>query len=312
MAASANPPSAPMSSEGPRQRPVLAIVCRLLAGLALTTVLMLVKLGAERGIDLPQMLFVRQAMMVPILLGWLAWHKELHLMRTDRIRSHAARAITGQIGMVLNFVAPILLPLAVATTFSFSSPIFAVVLSAVLLREHVGVWRWLATTIGFVGVVLLADPFNASVPALGAIVAIGAAFMVALISVQIRDLAQSEHPIAIVTYFAIFASPVFFAVSLFFDWNLGATDWLLVVAMGITGTMAQLLLTISLRLGSVATVIGMDYVALLWATGYGWFVFDSLPPASLWIGAPFIIFAGSIIVWREHVLSRQRNEVPLR
>ena len=66
--------------------------------------------------------------------------------------------------------------MAVATTLSFTSPMFAVVLSAVLLREHVGRWRWLAATLGFAGVALVADPFHLTVPVFGALVAIGGAF----------------------------------------------------------------------------------------------------------------------------------------
>ncbi|MBS7668470.1 DMT family transporter [Croceicoccus gelatinilyticus] len=295
-----------------QHRPVLALAIRFFAGLALATMLMLVKLGKTRGIDLPHMLLARQALTIPILLGWLAMRGKLHIMRTDRIGSHAFRAGTGTIGMVLNFAAPTLLPLAVATTLSFTSPMFAVVLSALLLREHVGKWRWLAATLGFVGVALVADPFHATVPMFGALVAIGGAFMVALISIQIRDLTKTEDSVAIVTWFAIFGTPVLFIVSLFYDWNVDAGDILVLLGIGVSGVAGQLLLTASLRFGPVSTVIIMDYMALIWATTYGWLIFENLPPASLWLGAPIVILAGGIIVWREQKLAKQRNEAAAR
>lgn len=307
MPQSANPPLPEA-----QHRPVLALAIRVLAGFALGTMFMLVKLGKSRGIDLPHMLLVRQAVTIPILLGWLAMRGRLHIMRTDRIGSHAFRAGTGTVGMVLNFAAPTLLPLAVATTLSFTSPMFAVVLSALLLREHVGKWRWLAATFGFIGVALVADPFNASVPLFGALVAIGAAFMVALVSIQIRDLTKTEDSVAIVTWFAIFATPVLFIASLFSDWNLDAEKALILLGIGLSGVAGQLLLTTSLRFGQVSTVIIMDYMALIWATTYGFLIFDNLPPASLWLGAPLIILAGAIIVWREQTLAKQRNEAALR
>jgi drug/metabolite transporter (DMT)-like permease len=59
-----------------------------------------------------------------------------------------------------------------------------------------------------------------------------------------------------------------------------------------------------LRFGKVSSVIVMDYSALFWATLYGWLLFDMLPPASTWLGAPIIIAAGIVIAWREHRLSR--------
>ncbi len=82
------------------------------------------------------------------------------------------------------------------------------------------------------------------------------------------------------------------------------TGWLLLLAIGISGVIGQLLLTAALRFGAVASVIVMDYSQLFWATLYGWLLFSSLPPASTWLGAPLIIAAGLVIAWREHRLSR--------
>ncbi|RVQ65474.1 DMT family transporter [Croceicoccus ponticola] len=298
-------PSANLQPSGPQQRPLFALMVRLGAAICLATMFMLIKLGDQRGIDLPQMLFIRQFATVPVLLGWLLLCGRITDMRSDRIGSHAARAITGSVGMVLNFLAPILLPLAVATTLGFTAPIFAVVLSYFVLRDHVGPWRWTATALGFAGIVIVADPFAASVPLLGAAVGIGGAFMVALISLQIRDLTRTENSIAIVTWFAIFASPFLFVASLFTSWDLSAVDWTILICLGISGIAAQMLLTTSLRLGSVASVIIMDYSMLLWATFYGWAVFDAWPPFTLWLGAPLVILAGTIIVWRERVLAKE-------
>lgn len=295
-------PSAPTVG----QRPLLALLVRLGAGACLATMFVLIKLGSERSIALPQMIFVRQFATIPVLLGWLAIRGQLSIMRSDRLGSHAGRAMTGSIGMVLNFASPILLPLAVATTLGFTAPIFAVVLSFLFLREDVGLWRSGATLLGFAGIVIVTDPFESSVPLLGAMVGIGAAFMVALISIQIRDLTRTENSLAIVTWFAIFSSPFLLVATFFTSWNLSPLDWLVMLGIAGFGIAAQILLTISLRLGSVVSVIIMDYSTLLWATLYGWFVFDAWPPRSLWLAAPLIILAGTVIVWRERIRSQEK------
>lgn len=301
MATSANP-----SSRAVGQRPLLALVVRLGSALCLATMFMLIKLGSQRGIDMPQMMFVRQFATIPILMGWMAMRGQLSLMRTERLGSHAGRAMFGTIGMVLNFAAPILLPLAVATTLGFTAPMFAVLLSFLILREHVGPWRWGAALLGFAGIVIVTDPFEASVPLLGAAAGVGGALMVALISIQIRDLSRTENSLAIVTWFAIFSSPFLLVASLFTSWDLSPTDWALMLAIGGFGIAAQVLLTTSLRLGSVVSVIIMDYSMLFWSTFYGWLVFDAWPPRSLWFGAPLVILAGTVIVWRERVLAREK------
>lgn len=288
----------------PKQRPLLALGVRLIAAACLATLYMLIKLASERGIALPQMLVMRQGVTVPLLLGWLAMRGRLGVMRSDRIGAHAGRAMTGTAGMVLTFASPIMLPLAVSATLGFTTPLFAVMLSFLILREHVGKWRWGATLVGLAGIVVVANPFEAVVSLPGLLVGIAAAFMVALISIQVRDLSRTEDPIAMVTWLSIFSLPLLMVASLFTSWQLDLGDWLVLIAIGLAGTLGQILLTYSLRLGSVASVIVMDYSMLLWSTGYGWLVFGALPPATLWFGAPLIIAAGLTIVWRERVLAK--------
>lgn len=302
--------SATISADPPRQRPLLALAIRLLSAVCLAVMFALIKLASERDVPLIQMLAIRQVMTIPLLIGWLAATGALGCLRTSRLRSHFTRATTGSFGMVLNFAAPTLLPLAVAATLGFTAPIFAVLLSFFLLREQVGRWRLTAAMLGLIGVAIVADPFGAELPPIGIAVGLGAAFMVALISVQVRDLARTEAPIAIVTWFAIFSSPVMLVASLFTTWSFAPIDMALLLAIGVVGTMGQICLTYSLQLGSVASVVVMDYSALLWSTLLGSFVFAALPPATLWLGAPLIIAAGIIIVWREQVKARQRPDAP--
>jgi drug/metabolite transporter (DMT)-like permease len=135
-------------------------------------------------------------------------------------------------------------------------------------------------------------------------VALSGAFMVALISIQIADLNRTDQPVTIVFYFALFSVPMTAVALPFVMTAHDETGWLLLLAIGITGVIGQLLLTAALRFGAVASVIVMDYSSLFWATLYGWLFFSSLPPPSTWLGAPLIIAAGLVIAWREHRLSR--------
>jgi drug/metabolite transporter (DMT)-like permease len=81
-------------------------------------------------------------------------------------------------------------------------------------------------------------------------------------------------------------------------------EWLLLVSIGVFGTFGQWLVSASLRHGAVASVIVMDYTSLIWATLYGWMIWNRFPPYTTWLGAPAIIAAGIIIAWREQRLAR--------
>jgi drug/metabolite transporter (DMT)-like permease len=282
----------------------LALLLRLAAAFVLATLVMLVKYTAESGVRFAEILFWRAFPSVPILAGWLALQGQLHRLRTQRMPAHLRRAALGMIGMVMTFGAPLLLPLAESTTLSFTTPLFAVVLSVLLLAERIGPWRWGAVMAGFLGIIVIAQPGQSHMPPLGVAVGLGAAFMVALISIQIRDLSRTDESIAIVFWFSAFSSATYALLLPFFVSHHTPFQWLLLVTIGVLGCLAQMLLTASLRFGRVASVIVMDYSSLIWATLYGWLVWDHMPPATTWLGAPLIIGAGALIAWREHRLSR--------
>ena len=301
-----------MSPAHPPHRPMLALVIRLGAIAAIATMGMLIKLVSERGVHLMEILFWRQAAALPIALALaMMMSGGLSRLKTRRLGTHAVRAAYGVAGMVLNFGAFILLPLAEATTFGFTAPIFAVVLSVILLREAVGIYRSAAVALGFIGVLVIARPGENDIPLLGAAVALGGAFMIALISIQIRDLNRTDKPLAIVFWFAAFSTPFAALFLPFVATGHDPAEWALLLGIGVVGTIGQFLLTTALRYGAVASVIVMDYSSLIWATLYGWLIWDQLPPTATWLGAPMIIAAGLIIAWREHYLSRTRAAQPV-
>jgi drug/metabolite transporter (DMT)-like permease len=286
---------------------MFALALRLLAMAAISVMLLLVKLTGTHGIWLPETLFWRQFLPGLALLGWLAGRGQLARLRTARPWVHARRAAIGGTGMFLTLGVVQILPLAEATVLGFTAPIFAVMLSVVLLGERVGPWRWAAVVLGLAGVVIIAGPDRAHIPVTGLATGISAAFMVALISIQLRDLGRTEEPVTIVFWFSAYCTPPF---ALFLLWtglpHHDLAGWAMLLGIGVTGLAAQLLMTAALRYGSVASVIVMDYSQFGWATLWGWLAFSSVPPAQTWIGAPAIIAAGLIIAWREHVRGVER------
>ncbi len=294
-----------------RPRPLLALGLRLATAATLATMAMLVKLAGERGVHLAELVFWRQAITLVCVVVLLAALGKLATVRTTRFGAHVRRAAYGITGMFFVYGAVILLPLAEATAISFTAPFFAVLLSVVLFRETVGRYRWGAVVLGFAGVLVLTQPgFGLGgaglVDPFGAAIALIAAFLVALISFQIQDLNTTEAPWSIVFWFVALTTPLTALALPFVIAPHPLEVWGIIVAMALCGALAQILLTTSLRFGSAGVILLMDYTSLLWATYYGWQVFDRTPPASLWLGAPLIIAAGLLIAWRERQLARQK------
>jgi drug/metabolite transporter (DMT)-like permease len=288
------------------QRPLLALLIRLGSAFVLSLMLVFVKLLHESGVSLTETLFWRQLPTVPILLAWFGLRGQLSVLRSDRLWAHGRRAASGLLGMFLNFGAVTLLPLAEATTLNFTTAIWAVILAGLVLRQHVGPWRWGAVLLGFAGVLVITRPGHSSIPPFGAAVALAAAFNIALISHQIRDLAQTDHPLTIVFWFAAVSVVLLAPAMPFVMTRHTGYQWGLLAGLALFGLAGQFLLTAALRYGAVASVIVMDYSSLIWATLFGWLVFGRLPPASTWAGVPLIVGAGLVITWREHRLSIER------
>lgn len=274
------------------------------AMLMLATMFMLIKLAGDAGIAAPEIMFWRQAVSLPVLIAGLFVTGKLGVLRTQRIGTHGRRALVGTIGLLCNVSAAILLPLPEATTLGFTTPVFAVLIAGLVLREKVGPWRWGAVVAGFVGVLIIAQPGQAPIPPLGLAAGLGAGLIVSIVSFQIRDLSRTEAPVTCVFWFALFGSLFAGLAMPFYATAHDSWQWTLLIGTGLAGTGAQLLITLALRHAPVATVVVMDYTALVWTTLYGWLIWNHIPPAVTWIGAPLIAAAGLLITWREHRLAR--------
>ncbi len=292
-------------------RPLLALGLRLASAFTFAVMLLLVKQTGDRGVWFPETLLWRQAVPTVLLFGWLAGRRQIHRLRTARPWVHARRAAIGTIGMFMTLGVVLLLPLAEATVLGFTAPMFAVILSVLVLRESVGIWRISAVLLGLIGVALMANPSQSHLPLSGLAVGIGAAFSVALVSIQLRDLGRTEVPVTIVFYFSAMSLPLLaLTVCLPATFAMGSHDrlfhhdpvtWAMIGGVGLFGMATQLLMTSALRFGQVSSVIVMDYTQFGWSLLWGWLIYNHLPPSSTWLGAPAIIAAGLIIAQRERI-----------
>ncbi|MFV0623560.1 DMT family transporter [Sphingomonas sp. ac-8] len=282
---------------------------RLLAIFFLSTMSALVKLAEARGATLFETMFWRQFCALPVVIGFVAMGPGLRSLRTTRFRAHLGRSAVGLMGMVFTFGSVLLLPLAEATAFQFTVPIFATLLGALVLREPTGWQRWSAVLVGFVGVLVVAQPGGGEhVSAFGATVGLLAALFVAIVAILLRQLGRTENSGTTVFWFSLLSVP---PLALLYGFDLRPHDpatWAVLVGIGLVGGMGQIALTAALRHAPVAVVVPMDYSGLVWATLYGWTLFGALPSAMTWAGAPIIIASGLFIVWREHRLQRQKVE----
>lgn len=261
------------------------------------------------GQDIPigQTIFVRGVISV-LVLATIAWRTEgLHLLKTNNLRSHALRSLSGTISMFCLFAAVTMIPLADVTAISFTSPMFVTVLAMLFLGEHIHRYRWTALGVGFLGVLIMLGPhlsFAAS-SSLGALTALAAAMFSAVAMIFLRKMSGGEHAITITFYFSLtfMACAALTAVQ---GWPMPTTtQWLVIVLAGLFGVFGQLLMTYAYRYAEASTVAPLDYTNMIMSVILGYLFFGEIPSLSIWIGAPLVVGGGLIILWREYYLKRQ-------
>jgi drug/metabolite transporter (DMT)-like permease len=296
---------APASSR-PAQDRLLGIGLRIGATTCFAFMAAAIKLGYQAGVSTPELAFYRFAFGLLPLLAWMAWGHNLDAWRTERPLAHVARAAIGLTTMLLAFSSLAYLPLAESTTIGFAAPLFAVALSALVLKEKVGRHRWGAVALGFVGVLVVMRPGGTHVPPIGLGLAVAAAFGVGVVTITIRQIGRTEATQTTVLWFSLLSMLVLGALLPFYGRAHPPETWAILAALGLFGGFGQIFLTSSLRYAPVSVVVPFDYTQLLWAVALGALLFAQSPPATTWAGALVIIASGLYTVFREHKLGREK------
>ncbi len=285
----------------------LGVALKILA--TLTFSLMYVAIRLAGNVPTGEAVFFRAFFaLIPLFLVSVFTVGPRAVVHTTRPMMHVLRSITGVSSMFLNFAALKMLPLADLTGFSFVMPIVAVVLAALMLQERVGPYRSGAVVIGFLGVMVMAEPHGGILNlfsqghSAGAALALMGASLSAFVVIFIRQMSPTERSEAIVFYFMIITALVG-AVSMIWwraDLTLLMTFWL--VMSGILGGIGQVAMTYSYRFAEPSLLAPFDYIAMVWAVTFGFFVFGEVPERLVIAGAAVVIASGLFILWRERNL----------
>jgi drug/metabolite transporter (DMT)-like permease len=212
------------------------------------------------------------------------------------------RAVLGAVSLMTTFAAFSLMPMAETTVLLFTASLFIPVLGIFFLGERVGPWRWGAVVIGFAGVVVMAQP-GGNIHMLGVMVALGAAFLHATLQIVLRYLGRYESPETVTFYFLVIGTLVTALPLPFVAVTPTLAEVPLLFGVGLSGALAQWLLSTAFRNAPAAIVTVFNYSGIVWATLFGWLVWNDWPLPTVLVGATIVIASNALIIWRE---SRRR------
>jgi drug/metabolite transporter (DMT)-like permease len=178
-----------------------------------------------------------------------------------------------------------------------------------VLKERVGIHRWSALVVGFIGVVIVTEPGRGTFQA-GALFALANAVLISSVAVAIRRMSVTEstetltlYQMIVITVCTLFLLPFGFKPP-------GLVDAGFLALAGIGNGIAQYWWTRSLTLAPPSAVVPFNYLSLVWATILGLAVWGDMPTPHLMVGATIVVASGLYILWRETLRRNQTRSVP--
>ena len=297
------------------------ILLKLTAMLAFTVMSACVK-GLDGAIPVGEVVFCRGFFaLIPLCLWFIASSERISVPAAKNIGSLLAGSSAGLGGMFFGFLALAYLPLVNVTVLSYTTPLFTIMLAALLLGEKVRIYRWSAVLTGFIGVFITLSPkliFDAasgpaqidSVAMIGTALALTGALCAAFSSIAVRHLNSIEKPSRIVLIYTLTGVMAGLA-TLGFGWKMpDFHQFLLLAGGGLAGGIGQIAMTLSLRHAQASLLAPFDYTTMIWAIALGYLFMAEVPTGATIIGALTVIAAGLFAMWRENRLTKQAVREP--
>lgn len=245
-----------------------------------------------------EIIAVRGWLISGVLLLMLPRYKGWKTLQTQHFKLHLIRALIGFFAPLMFFISLKYLPLADTTAIFFCTTFFMTAGSKIFLGESVGIHRWAAVIVGFIGVVMVASPgtdtfqYATAFPVLA-----GASYAVIILTGRV--LSRTDSSIKLVFYFNV-VNTIIASIAVPFFWTTPTPEvlWMIVLVSGLA-LGGYFSLTNAFILAPVSAIAPIEYLSLVWATFLGYLFWDEIPTPLAWGGMVLILVAGLYIVWRE-------------
>ncbi len=270
-----------------------------------------IKLSAQ-SLEIGQIILLSCAGSV-LLLVPLALKEKTSLLSRDLFQSAVLLRTTGEILGSLGFVLALsLIPLATASAIMQAQPLAVTMGAAVFLGEKVGLRRWGAVLVGFLGVIVILRPTG------GGFDPNTLWLILAILGLSVRDLGTRLLPRRITTVFVSIWAMAGLGVlgGILMIWQGGwqpvsGSTWIWLCGISVAASLAFLSITAALRAGEISAIAPFRYTRIVFALIIAFVVFGERPDGAMWIGTGLIIASGLYTFWRERRLHAARPAVVL-
>lgn len=251
-----------------------------------------------------QITFMRSLVAMILIFPFLMKAGGLSLLKTKRPGLHLMRSLAGTLGNILYFYAFQRMTVGDVMVISQAVPLFVTIFAVLFLSERVGIRRWVAVLVGFLGVIIAIDPAgNFHITSLIAVAATGCWASTILF---MRKLGATESPYTVTFIFMTVCTTITACIQPWV-WQTPTPRMLvLILGIGISGALGQMLMSTALKYAKASVVSPFNYTGIIWAIGFDLVLWDIIPAWTTILGAGIITITGVYIFHRE-ALVRQKS-----
>ena len=255
----------------------------------------------SKEVHIFEIAFFRCALVI-FVLAPIIFQQGKKIFKTKQPKVQFLRITTNSVAMLCFFYGISTTPLAQLTTLGFTVPIFATILAVIFMKEKIRLRRTTALIVGFIGTIIVMRP-DISIE-LGALLIIFSSFLWSICLIFIKKLTQTDSAVTISLYFGIGMIPATFALAFPVLEMIDLRQFIILIFIAITGTLAQTIMNSALEKGELALLLPFDFLRLIWSVLIGYALFSEEPTITLWLGGFLIIGSTSYIAWREATLKK--------
>lgn len=292
----------------PRSDPLKGILMMFGAGIMMSCMHATIRHVSTSGIHPFEIAFFRNVFSLLPLLPWFV-HLGLAPLRTNRFGLMFWRALINTACMLGFFTAVSLAPLAEITALGFTAPIYVAILAIFFLDESIGLRRWSAIGVGFIGVFVVLRPGFETI-SLGHILVLATSFGWGICLVMIKILGRTESAVTITVYMSLMMIPMSIVPAAYVWVWPTLEQWMWLIALGTLGGLGQLGMAEALRLAPTHVIMPVDFMRLIAISAIAYLAFGEVPDIYVWIGGVMIFGATAFITYREHVKRQQAAAAP--
>lgn len=260
----------------------------------------------SKEVHIFEIAFFRCALVI-FVLAPIIFQQGKKIFKTKQPKVQFLRITTNSVAMLCFFYGISTTPLAQLTTLGFTVPIFATILAVIFMKEKIRLRRTTALIVGFIGTIIVMRP-DISIE-LGALLIIFSSFLWSICLIFIKKLTQTDSAVTISLYFGIGMIPATFAIAFPVLEMIDLRQFIILIFIAITGTLAQTIMNLALEKGELALLLPFDFLRLIWSVLIGYALFSEEPTITLWLGGFLIIGSTSYIAWREATLKKVNEKL---